>query len=414
MQYGCIAERLGHSFSPEIHAELADYRYELCELRPEEVEHFLKRGAFCGINVTIPYKETVIPYLYEIDEAAREIGAVNTVVNRGGRLYGYNTDFYGMHAMIEYMSLALAGKKVAVLGTGGTSRTARAVAASLGAREILVVSRTAREGVITYKELIERHTDTEILINTTPCGMYPHLEGRAVDVSHFPQLAGVLDAVYNPLRPRLVLDAMARGIPACGGLYMLVAQAVRASEIFLDTAYPKDTTARVYRRLLAKKENIVLIGMPGCGKSTVGALLANRLDRDLCDVDAEIVRTAGCSIPAIFEAEGEDGFRNLETRVICEQIAQANTQVIATGGGAILRDENVAALRRNGRLIFLDRPLCDLLPTPDRPLATSAEAICRRYEERYDRYRAVADCIIPVTGGPQDVADAIEKELFGT
>ncbi|MBE6600972.1 MAG: shikimate dehydrogenase [Ruminococcaceae bacterium] len=411
MQYGCIAEHLGHSFSREIHGALADYSYELRELTPEQLDGFMREKEFCGINVTIPYKATVIPYLDEIDEAAQRIGAVNTVVNRNGRLYGYNTDFYGMSAMIAHLGLCLAGKKVAVLGTGGTSHTACEVARSMGAKSLLTVSRTARDGCITYADLVRENTDTQILINTTPCGMYPNPEGKAVDVAAFPALEGVVDAVYNPLRPQLVMDAMARGIPAEGGLYMLVAQAVRASEIFLDTEYPADTTERVYRKIFLQKENIVLVGMPACGKSTVGRLIAEHTGRAFCDLDEEIVKAAGMSIPEIFQRDGEIGFRNLETQVL-KAVAQQNSMVLATGGGAILRDENVVALRRNGRLYFIDRPLEELMPTEDRPLASSREAIRKRFEERYPRYCAVADSRVPVYGDAEAVARSIEQEMI--
>lgn len=412
MQYGCIAEKLGHSFSKEIHAELGDYSYELCEIAPNALDAFLEKRDFKGINVTIPYKERVIPHLYYVDEQARAIGAVNTVVNRDGRLYGYNTDFYGMKALIEHMGLDLEGKKVAVLGTGGTSKTARAVATYLGAKTILCVSRRASEGAIDYDALYADHSGVEILINTTPCGMYPNPDASAVEVDRFPCLLGVIDAVYNPLRPKLILDAKAKGIPAEGGLYMLVAQAVRASEIFFDTTYSIEVLDRVYRTMKAKKENIVLIGMPASGKSTVGKILAARLARRLCDTDVEIVDFAGREIPEIFASDGEQSFREIESRVIRERVAQRNGLVIATGGGAILRDENVKALRRGGRLYFIDRPLADLMPTPDRPLASSAEAITRRYEERYHRYCAVADVRIEVTGDAESVADAIETDFF--
>lgn len=411
MQYGCIAERLGHSFSREIHESLADYSYELCELDATQVGKFLQEKNFCGINVTIPYKETVIPYLDSIDDAAKEIGAVNTIVNRNGKLFGYNTDYYGMRKMIERMGLKLTDKKVAILGTGGTSRTARVVANSLGAKAVFTVSRTPRDGSISYEDLITHHQDTAILINTTPCGMYPHPDAAAVDVKHFPNLEGVVDAVYNPLRPQLVLDAQKKGALATGGLYMLVAQAVRASEIFLDTEYPSETIERIYAKIFSQKENVVLIGMPACGKSTVGKLIAEHTGREFVDLDDEIVKIAGMSIPEIFCTKGEAVFRQLETEALKIQ-AGRNSIVLATGGGAILSDENVNALRRNGKLYFLNRPVESLLPTEDRPLASTAEAIRKRFEERYDRYCSVADVIIPVVGDAASVARTIEKELI--
>ena len=416
MQYGCIGEHLKHSFSAEIHRLLADYQYEIKEIAPQDLDAFLERREFSGINVTIPYKEKVIPHLFWISERAKAIGAVNTVVNREGKLYGYNTDFYGMQSLINRLRLDLKNKKVAVLGSGGTSRTALAVARELGASTVLCVSRSGSGNTVTYEELYRQHADLQILINTTPCGMYPYPDGRegmaaaAVEVGRFPALEGVVDAVYNPLRPQLVLDARAAGIPAEGGLYMLVAQAVRACEIFLDKNFDARTVESVYRSVLREKENLVLIGMPGCGKSTVGALLSQRLGMELMDLDAAIVEDAGEPIPDIFAKEGEAGFRDRETRVLKEKAASRNRLILATGGGAILREENVNALRRNGRLYFLDRPLEDLIPTDDRPLASSADAIRRRYEERYERYGSCADCRIAVTGTPNDVAEQIQKD----
>lgn len=411
MEYGCIGEHLGHSFSAEIHRALSDNPYLIREVAREELDAFMRERDFRGINVTIPYKEDVIPHLSYISEQAKRIGAVNTVVNRDGSLYGYNTDFFGMSDLLRYAGITVRGKKVAVLGTGGTSRTAVAVAAAEGAREILRVSRTGRDGAITYAELEEKHTDTEVLINTTPAGMFPHPEAMPTDVSLFPNLSGVLDAIYNPLRPRLVLEAKKRGIPATGGLYMLVAQAVRASEIFLGCTYSDETTERVYKTILRQKENIVLTGMPASGKSTVGKRLSEMLGRDFFDLDAEIEREAGCTISEIFARNGEKGFRDIETRVLRECLAQKNGIVLATGGGAILRDENVELLRRNGRLYFLDRPLSLLLPTEDRPLASSAEAIRKRYEERYARYCDTADCRIDGAGSVDEVATLIGKDF---
>ena len=415
MQYGCIGEHLGHSFSAEIHALLADYKYEICEVARESLDDFMRKRDFCGINVTIPYKQAVIPYLYYVDESAKAIGAVNTIVNRDGRLYGYNTDVYGMTALIKRIGIDMIGKRVAVLGTGGTAKTARAVAESLGASEIIRISRNAGDGVVTYDELYQSHTDVEVIINTTPCGMYPYADGNEeradtpVDVSRFPALCGVVDAVYNPLRTNLILDARERGIPSEGGLYMLVAQAVRASEIFLNTVYPDDVCERVYRKILRSKENIVLCGMPSSGKSTVGKILAEKLSMNFVDTDDVIVGMAKRPIPEIFKAEGEKVFRDIESEAV-RAVSEQSGCVIATGGGAILRDENVRRLKRNGVIFFLDRPLNDLMPTSDRPLASDREAIEKRYNERYPRYNSVADIVIAVDTDACGVADKIIKE----
>lgn len=256
MEYGCIGERLGHSFSKEIHNFLADYEYELKEIPQDKVDEFMTDCDFKAINVTIPYKETVIPYLYYIDDTAKEIGAVNTIVNRNGNLYGYNTDFYGMRMLIEHAGVELHGKKVAILGTGGTSKTANAVAKSLAAKIILTVSRTKKANTITYEELYEIYKDIDVIINTTPIGMFPNNFTKPCEVSKFTRLSGVIDVVYNPLKTQLILDAEKQGISAEGGLYMLVAQGVLASEIFLDKKYEKEKLDEVYQKLKRQKENI--------------------------------------------------------------------------------------------------------------------------------------------------------------
>ena len=412
MHYGLIGEKLGHSFSAEIHQKLKSNPYALVELSKDELDAFFAAKDFSAINVTIPYKTAVIPYLSYVDEAANEIGAVNTVVNKNGELWGYNTDFYGLSALISHAGITLQNKKVAILGTGGTSKTALAVAKSLGAKEVLLVSRNAGDGVITYQELTNFHTDIEVFINTTPVGMYPNTEATPVDVSVFPKLSGVIDAIYNPLRPKLVLDAQKCGIPAEGGLYMLVAQAVRASELFLNCTYEPDTAECIYRSILRKTENIVLSGMPGAGKSTVGRLLAQELNRPFFDLDEEIVRIAGRSIPEIFATDGEAAFRNLETEVLRDVLANQKGIVLATGGGAILRDENVDLLHRNGKIYFLDRPLEALLPTSDRPLASSAEAVRQRYKERYERYCTTADYRIDANASIEEVVHRTRKEFL--
>ena len=410
MKYGCIGEHLGHSFSKEIHNALTDYEYEIREIEKDKLSEFAEKKDFLAINVTIPYKELIMPHMYEIDAHAKSIGAVNTVVNRGGLLYGYNTDFYGMSMLIEHAGVEISEKKVIILGTGGTSKTALAVASSLGAKDILRVSRTAREDAISYDELYKFHTDADVIINTTPSGMFPNVFDTPVDVSLFPSLSGVIDAVYNPLRTKLILNAKERGIAAEGGLYMLVAQAVRASEIFIDTKYPENTTDRIYSKIKCDKENIVLIGMPASGKSTVGALLAKRLSRELLDTDALIEEKAKMPIPEIFKKFGEEKFRELETDAIRGACAKTGV-IIATGGGAVLRRQNVDALKENGRLYFIDRPLEALIPTENRPLSSTKEAITARYNERYGIYCKSADVIIDADCDALAVSEKIEKDF---
>jgi len=404
-RYGCIGKRLTHSFSKEIHAHLADYEYELIELTEEDVPAFLAAREFAAINVTIPYKETVIPHLDAVSEIARRIGAVNTVVNREGKLFGYNTDYYGMQALLERIGLSLFGKKVLILGTGGTSKTARVLAADRGAREVLTVSRTKSDECITYEEALTLHADAQILINTTPVGMYPECEARPVDPGAFECLEGVIDAVYNPLCTNLVLDAKERGIKAEGGLYMLVMQAVVAVEKFLGTEIEKAVAERTFASVLAAKENIVLTGMPGSGKSTVGRLI-DLNGYEFVDTDALVEARCGCSIKALIEQKGEPFFRDLETEVIRE-VSSRGGRIISTGGGAILREENVRNLRRNGKLFFLDASLARLRATADRPLSDTEDKLARLYAKRISLYRASADVTVPDMESPEAEAQYI-------
>ena len=390
MEYGLIGEHLPHSFSKIIHEKLAPYSYELHELRPDEVDSFMRGKEFKGINVTIPYKQTVIPYLDEISDQARSIGAVNTVVNRNGRLCGYNTDYFGMKSLIERLGIDPAGKKVLILGTGGTSKTAFAVATDMGASEVYKVSRTGKEGVPTYEEAYERHTDAQIIINTTPCGMYPAIDDCPLDLSRFPDLCGVIDAIYNPLRTVLILEAQKRGIPAEGGLYMLVVQAVYAAELFADRKIESEKTDQVFKEILNSKRNIVLSGMSLAGKTTLGTLLAKKLDRVLEDTDQMIIRKEQRPITEIFATDGEKYFRDLETEM-ARTLAPQTGLVIATGGGAILRQENVDALKKNGCIIFLDRPFNQILPADDRPLANTKEKVAALLAKRYPIYKATCD-----------------------
>ena len=409
MKYGLIGEKLGHSFSPEIHHKLGRYDYALREIAKTDLPAFLTARDFVGINVTIPYKTDVIPYLDELSELAREIGAVNTVVCRDGKLYGDNTDVHGMISLIRRITPDLAGKTVLILGTGGTSRAAVAAATALGAKKTVRVSRTGRDGAVTYEDAYRDFADADFLINTTPVGMFPHAGTSPVDLSRFPRLAGVADAIYNPLSTRLLLDAKALGIPAENGLYMLVAQAMKSAELFTGEPVGENETERIWRELLFEKRNIVLIGMPGSGKSTVGRGLAERLGRNLIDTDDLIVRRAGKPITEIFASQGETAFRDLESSVIRE-VSASGGAIVSTGGGAILRRENVDALRSNGVLVFLDRLPEDLVPTSDRPLADEIGKIRLLYEKRIPLYRAAADLTVSVRGTPENtVLEVLEK-----
>lgn len=404
-KYGCIGKKLTHSFSRDIHARLADYKYELIELAEDELQPFFENKNFEAVNVTIPYKQTVIPFLDSVSEIAARIGAVNTVVNRGGKLYGYNTDYFGMKALIERLGLDLSGKKVLVLGTGGTSKTACVVASDMGAREILTVSRRKSDENITYTEAAELHSDARIIINTTPAGMYPDTESKPIDISPFYCLEGVIDAVYNPLSTNLVLDAREKGIRAEGGLYMLVMQAVVAVEKFLDIKIERKIADKVFSDLLSSKENIVLTGMPGSGKSTVGKLI----DLDgysFFDTDAEIEKRCGCMIKELIESKGEKYFRDLESQVIRE-VSSEGCRIISTGGGAILREENVRSLKRNGKIFFLNAELSRLRATDDRPLSNTEDKLARLYAERIGIYEKTADTVVPDMETPEAEAEYI-------
>ena len=410
MQYGLIGYPLGHSYSKEIHAAIASYDYELHELCEDKLAPFFNERDFKAVNVTIPYKQRVIPYLDFVSAEAERIGAVNTIVNRGGKLCGYNTDFAGMRALADRIGIAPAGKKVLVLGTGGTSKTAHAVLESMGAGEIITVSRRGRDGAITYAEALRDHKDAAYIFNTTPVGMYPDTEASPVDLAAFNKLKGVLDVVNNPLRTKLVQQAGALGIPAEGGLYMLSAQAVFASALFLDEPVKCENIGLAYSSVLAAKRNIVLIGMPSCGKTSVGQRLSGLLGKRFADTD-EIVKAETGDISEYFASRGEQSFRMIERRAVSSVSAETGL-VIATGGGAPMFAENLDALRKNGVLVFLDRGLDKLTATDSRPLSSDSAALAKRYEERYEKYVSAADIVVDGNGSVDETAEMIIKELY--
>lgn len=405
MRCGLLGKTLGHSYSPQIHAQLGDYSYELFEKQPEELENFLRHGEFDALNVTIPYKKAVLPYCAVLSDAVKAIGSANTLVRQpDGTLFADNTDAFGFSCIADECGVDIAGKKALVFGSGGASVTAQYVLKTRGAREVLVISRTGEHNY----ENLEKNADAEILVNTTPLGMYPNNGASPADLTRFPRCAAVLDVVYNPARTALLLQAEALGIPHAGGLLMLVAQAKRASELFTGSAIADTRIGEIYRTLAVQMQNLVLVGMPGCGKSSVGTLLAEKLDRPFLDADAEIEKTAGMPIPEFFRLYGEPAFRDLESRVLAE-LGKRSGAVIATGGGAVLREENYAALHQNGTIVWLTRDLARL-PIDGRPVsqATSLDALFAARKARYERF---ADHIIDNNGAPDETVRAILEAL---
>lgn len=412
-QYGLIGEKLGHSFSKEIHEAIADYRYDLIPLSRDAFPAFMEKRDFAAINVTIPYKKEVIPYLDEMDAAARAIGAVNTIVNRGGKLYGYNTDFAGFHYMVKKHGIKMNGKKVVVLGNGGASAAVQAVVRHEQAKACIVVKPTKGNGAISYEECFAKHGDAAVLINTSPVGMYPHNTQSPLDISRFPCCEAVIDVIYNPLVTRFGQQAQEAGIPYVGGLEMLIAQAKYAAEHFLEKEIDDAIIDRLYQAIRRQRGNLVLIGMPSAGKTTIGKRLANRLHKDFIDLDEVVVKQAGMAIPDIFARFKEEGFRDLEEKAALA-VSMENGKVIATGGGTIKRKENMDYLRQNGIVVFLDRDVDKLTSSdPNRPLSKSPGALRQLYEQRIELYRTYADHIAANNGDMEttitDIADAYER-----
>ena len=413
MRYGLIGEKLGHSFSKIIHEQLADYTYDLIPLTREELDIFLTEKQFSALNVTIPYKETVIPYLDEVDAHAKKIGAVKTVVNRNGKLKGYNTDFYGFRYMLQHNGIDVKNKKALVLGKGGASKAVIAVLEEMGAKEILTVYYKENPETITYEACYKNHSDAEIIVNTTPVGMYPKADDCPIDLRKFPCLCGVADVVYNPLRTQLIVDAEQRGIPAAGGLEMLVAQAKYAVEIFLDTKIDDSRIAEINAGLMQERSNLVLIGMSGGGKTVLGRRAARKLRKTFVDTDEEIVKRIGMPIADFFAKEGEAVFREIETEVLHELSSQ-NNLVISTGGGIVKNPLNVDLLKRNGRIIWLKRDAERLQSGHGRPLAPDKAATQKLYEERLPLYTAAAEAIAENNGTAEEGLDAILKAYENT
>lgn len=405
--YGLLGRTLSHSLSPQIHAHFYSQPYELFCREPEELDAFFADRSLKAYNVTIPYKVEAYNRCDRLSDTAKKIGSVNTVIRlEDGTLYGDNTDYFGFSYMSASCGADYNGKKVLVLGSGGASLTVCAVAEDCGAREIIVVS---RNGENNYQSL-SLHYDADIIVNTTPVGMYPHNGERLIDLTKFTELQCVLDLIYNPCKTQLLLDAEELGIPHANGLTMLVAQALRSAEQFIGKKLGDETIERVYNAILSEQKNIVLIGMPGCGKSTVGKLLCEKLGREVLDTDSEIVKADGRTIPEIFSADGEGFFRQLETQAV-KNVGKQLGKIVATGGGAVMKKENRDALKQNGTVIYLKKDL-SLLSLDGRPLSKDEDAVRKIYEARKDTYEAFADYTVEVSNDADITAERVIKCIF--
>ena len=396
MKYGLIGEHLKHSFSKEIHESLMDESYELCELKRDEIPSFFAKKDFQGINVTIPYKEVVIPYLDEIDESAKKIGAVNTIINRGGRLIGYNTDYFGFIALINHLGLDIKDKKCLVLGNGGASKAVVTALNDLKAKKVYIASINNEPNTISYDE-IKNLEDIKILVNATPIGMFPNNEGLIINLDLLPDVEGVIDVIYNPINTKLILEAKKRHLKAEAGLYMLISQGIKANELFLNRKIAETKIDEIYQRILRKNSNIVLMGMPSSGKSTIGKILSDKLNMPLIDIDYLVEKKLNMPIKEYFLSHSEDEFREIETEAI-KDVYQNSGYIISLGGGAIKKEINIDYLKQNGIIYFINRDLEKLTPTDDRPLSNNILDLQKLYKERLPLYQKYMDVEIDNNG----------------
>lgn len=410
MEYGLIGKKLGHSFSKQIHERIGKYKYELVELNEDELDSFLKNKNFKAINVTIPYKEKVIEYLDFVTDEAKKIHAVNTIVNKNGLLYGYNTDYLGLKEMINHFHIDLKDKNIMILGSGGTSKTAKTLMLNSNVFDVKVVSLTKEEDTITYDMIPLFEKNIDVLINTTPKEMFPNnKEEILASIDNFTSLNAVIDVVYNPIRTNLSLKAKEKNIKYCTGLFMLVAQAFYAIEIFLEKKLDKKVIVDIYDELVSQKENIVLIGMPSSGKSSIGKMLASKMNKKFVDVDEEIKKIINMEIATYFSLYGQESFREIESEVIAK-LSKENGLIIATGGGSILKKINITLLKQNGKIFFLDRALENLIVTDSRPLSSNVNDLKKLYEQRYHIYLSECDVKVDNNG---TIDETINKILGG-
>lgn len=408
MVKGLLGEHLGHSYSKIIHETLMDYQYDLMEMNREQLDQFLKEKKFDAVNVTIPYKQTVMPYLDVIDEKAKRIGAVNTIVNEAGQLKGYNTDYYGFLKMLHLNGIEIAGRKVLVLGDGGAAKAVVCALQDEKVKEIIKVKSRISSSTITYPECYANHTDAQVIINTSPVGMYPQVNACPIDLSYFEQLESVVDIIYNPIRTRLIVEAKTRGLKTACGMMMLVGQAIEAIEHFTKTKLDETWIQQMNDQLIQQKQNLVIIGMPGSGKTTISDKLAKESGRPKIEMDDCIIEKIQMPIKDFFALWGEEKFREIETEV-AKEIAKETQMIISCGGGVIKNEENMKALAMNGIIVFIDRDVNQLAVTDSRPLSPDRQRVKALYQQRIDLYRKYSDVIIENKGSLKKAVAACKK-----
>ena len=400
MLCGLLGRKLQHSYSPQIHKGFGNYAYNLFEVEPTNLKQFFKSQKFQGVNVTIPYKKDVLPYCDELSPIAQKLGAVNTIVRKAdGKLYGHNTDYFGFQSMLKKTGLSVNGKKCLVLGSGGASSTVCAVLEELGA-DVVIIS---RNGENNYENLF-LHEDASLVINTTPVGMYPNNGSKPVDIRKFPKIEGVLDLIYNPSKTQLLLDAEALGIASENGLWMLVAQAKESAELFTNSSISNEKIAEIHLILKKSMQNIVLIGMPGSGKTTLGSLLAAKTGREFIDADQKIEEQSGMKIPEIFAQYGEKTFRDMETEVLAD-LGKKSGIVLSTGGGCVTLARNYPLLHQNGTIIWVQRKISEL-SRDGRPLSQTT-SLEQMYLDRKESYEKFADIVIENNNTPEQAVESL-------
>ncbi len=407
MEYGLIGERISHSYSKDIHETLGGYTYDICDLSQDIFDAFMKEKSFKAINVTIPYKEKVIPYLDHISSDAKAMHSVNIVINKDNKLYGYNSDITGIIETFSHYNVDVKGKTVLVLGSGGASKTIVYTLNKLEAKKVLVVSREKGKADITYDQISNYYSDIDMVINATPNGMYHRDYKRLIELDKFTKLIVVFDLIYNPLKTPLLIEAESLGIKAIGGIYMLIAQAVDAMRYFKEIELKKEEVDKYLSKLVKEKLNIVLIGMPTCGKSTIAKKISKVLNRPYIDIDSYVEEKNNINIPEYIKEFGEDKFRDLETLAV-KDLKDLRSYIISTGGGVITRDINMRYLKENSIIFFIDRPLKLLYPSSDRPLSSDTEALKKKYTERIDLYKKYSDYIIK---NDRDINDVVNDTL---